>query len=87
MIFEVKFEEYTEWYQAKNQLHLLQSYENEHFGFQDIQSVTEISDEEAKKINIRNFDYEDDPLTMPEFIPLYDLAVGDDFVMLASNEI
>ena len=86
MIFEVKFEEYTEWYQAKNQLHLLQSYENEHFGFQDIQSVTEISDEDAKKINIRNFDYEDDPLTMPEFITLYDLAVGDDFVMLASNE-
>lgn len=86
MIFKLTFEDKTEWCQAKSQLHLLQSYEREYQGFHDIQEVTEISDEEAKTIMLKNTDYdESDPTDAAEF-SLFDSVVGDDFVIVGSSE-
>ncbi|HET8885565.1 MAG TPA: hypothetical protein VFM70_04340 [Salinimicrobium sp.] len=86
MIFKLKFEDKTEYLTAKNQLHLLQNYEEEFFGFQDIQEVIEISDEEAKKIMLKNIEYnENDPDDLEEF-SLYDTSVGDDFCLVGSSE-
>ena len=86
MIYKLKFEDRIEWCQAKSQLHLLQSYEKEHGGFQEIEEVTEISEAEAKTIMLKNSDYnESDPTDMKEF-SLYDTVVGDDFVIVGSTE-
>lgn len=86
MIFKLKFEDKTEFLTAKNQLHLLQSYEDEFYGFQEIEEVTEISEEEAKNIMLKNTDYdENDPEDLEE-ISLYDSAVGDDFCLVGSSE-
>jgi len=57
MIYRLKFDDRTEFAQAKNHLHLLQSYEAEFEGFQDIEEVEEITDEEAKTIMLKNNDY------------------------------
>lgn len=88
MILKLKFEDKTEWCQAKNQLHLLQSYQKEeHEGFHDILEVIEISDEEAKTIMLKNMDYdEDNPDDMPKEFSLYDTVSGDDFCILGSTD-
>lgn len=86
MIFKLKFDDRTEYATAKNQLHLLQSYESENQGFQEIEEVIEISDEEAKTIMLSNPDYDEtDPDDMPE-ISLFDSAVGDEFLIIGSTE-
>lgn len=86
MIFQLKFDDRTEWCQAKNQLHLLQSYEKEQEGFQDILEVKEISEEEAKTIMLTNTDYdENDPLDEIEF-SLFHSVIGDDFLIIGSTE-
>lgn len=86
MIFKLESPDRTEWCQAKSQLHLLQSYEKECSGFHDIESVTEISDEEAKTIMLKNSDYdENDPNDSPEW-SLYDAVVGDDFCIVGSTD-
>ena len=73
---------------AKDQLHLLQSYDSEFdLVLQDIEDIQEISEEESKTCMVRNNDFDiDNPDDMPEQISLYDLAVGDDFAMIASTE-
>lgn len=87
MIFKLKFEDRTEFAQAKNQLHLLQSYEQEFNGFQDIEEVEEISDEEAKTTMIINTDYEEGSEDdMPKEFCLLDMVVGEDFQIIASTE-
>lgn len=87
MIFKLKFEDRTEFAQAKNQLHLLQSYEQEFNGFQDIEEVEEISDEEAKTTMIINTDYEEGSEDdMPKEFCLLDMVVGGDFQIIASTE-
>lgn len=86
MIFKMEFEDRTEWWQAKNQLDLLQSYEREYEGFQDIKNVTEISDEDAKTIMLQNTEYdENDPESFKE-ISLFDMVVGDDFCLVGSTD-
>jgi len=86
MIFKLKFDDRTEFAQAKSHLHLLQSYESEYDGFQDMEELEEISEEEAKKIMLKNTDYdESDPDDMEE-ISLYDSVVGDDFVLVGSTD-
>lgn len=86
MIFEIQFPQRKDFAQAKNELHLLQNYCIE-YGFEeflDIDKVTEISTEEAKKIMLKNTDlstFEESP----EF-SLYDVALGDDFVIVGSTE-
>ncbi len=86
MIFKLTFDFKTEFCQAKSQLHLLQSYEKECGDFQQIQEVTEISNEEAKAIMLSNNEHdENDPTSSPEF-SLFDTVVGDDFVIVGSSE-
>lgn len=72
---------------AKSQLHLLQSYAAEQkLDLQKIEDLQEVTEEEAKSIMITNIDFdEDDPDDM-EKIPLFDLAVGDEFCIIASTE-
>ena len=90
MIFKLTFQEdenRVDWYQAKNQLHLLQNYEKECDDFHDIKEVVEISDEEAKKIMLVNTDYDkENPDDMPKEFSLYDAVSGDDFLMVGSTE-
>ena len=86
MIYKLTFEDKTEWCQAKSQLHLLQSYEKEINGFQDIQEVTEISEEEAKSIMLINTEYDENDPTDGKEIPLFDFVSGDDFAIVGSTE-
>ena len=86
MIYKLKFDDRTEYATAKNQLHLLQSYESENQGFKEIEEVIEISEEEAKTIMLSNSDYDEtDPDDMPE-ISLFDSAVDDEFMIVGSTE-
>lgn len=87
MIYKLKSAAVTEFATAKNHLHLLQSYDTEFGGFQDIEEVEEISDEDAKKIMILNTEYsKNDKESLPKEISLYDLSCGDDFEIIASTE-
>lgn len=86
MIFKIKFADATEYAQAKSQLHLLQEYHREYEGFLDIEEVTEVSDEEAKSIMIKNTDYDKDDKDDVEEMTLFDTVCGDDFVIVASTE-
>ena len=86
MIYKIVCDDRTEWAQAKSQLHLLQSYDDDLNGFHDITEVVEISEEEAKAIMLRNVDYnEDNPDDVKE-ISLFDSVFGDDFNIVGSTE-
>lgn len=86
MIYKLIFEDRIEYVQAQSQLHLLQSYDQEYDDFQMIKEVVEISDEEAKKIILKNIDYDpDDPGDLEEFT-LYSQAYGDDFIILGGTD-
>lgn len=86
MIFKLIFEDKKEFCQAKSQLHLLQSYEKEYEGFQEINEVVEISEEEAKKIMLSNSEYDENDPTDSAEVSLFDQIVGDDFVIVGSTE-
>lgn len=89
MIYKLSFQDgRTDWCTAKDQLHLLQAYDQDYeFSLQEVKTITEISDEEAKGIMVRNSEFdEDSPNDMPEKISLFDLAVGDEFEIIASTE-
>jgi hypothetical protein len=87
MIFKLIFDDKTEYAQARDMLHLLQSYEQEYIDFQEIKEVIELSDEEAKEIMLINVDWdEDDPDDMEREFSLYSQAVGDDFCVIGSSE-
>ena len=84
MIFKLIFDDKQEYAQAKSQLHLLQEYDKEYEGFEDILEVVEISGEEAKEIMLKNTDlstFEE----CPEF-SLFDIVCGDDFAIVGSTE-
>lgn len=83
MIYKLTFDDGRfDYCTAKDQLHLLKSYDASYFGLslQEIESIDEISDEEAKLIIIKNTD------ELPEETNLYELAVSDDFAIIASTE-
>ena len=89
MIYKLSFEDgRIDWCTAKDQLHLLKSYDADYdLPLQEIEAIAEISDEEAKAIMVRNTEFdEDNPDDMPEQLCLFDLAVGDDFEIIASTE-
>jgi hypothetical protein len=89
MIYKLKFDDgRIDWCSAKDQLHLLKSYDAENdLPIQEIESIDEISDEEAKTIMVKNTEFdEDNPDVMPEELCLYDLSNGDDFAIIASTE-
>lgn len=85
MIFKIKFENKTEYAQAKDMGDLLQSYQEEYGDdVKEIKSVSEISEAQAKKIKLKNTDlstYDE----CPEF-SLYDTVSGDDFIIVGSTE-
>ena len=89
MIFKLEFSDKTEFAQAKTQLHLLQEWNKEYDDFDDILEVTEISEEEAKTIMLKNNEYNDelpeDDENFKEF-SLYDASVGEDFCVIGSTE-
>jgi hypothetical protein len=88
MIYKLTFDDgRIDWCTAKDQLHLLKSYDADFdLPLQEIETLEEISDEQAKTIMVANTEYdENDPEDM-ETICLFDLAVGDDFCIIASTE-
>lgn len=89
MIYKLTFDDdRTDWCTAKDVLHLLKSYDSDFdLSLQEIEYLQEITDDEAKTIMVRNNEFnESKPDDMPEEISLYDLAVGDDFNIIASTE-
>lgn len=89
MIYKLTFEDgRIDWCTAKNELHLLKSYDADFdLPLQEIEDLQSITDEEAKTIMVKNTEFdEDNPDEMPEQISLYDLSVGEDFAIIASTE-
>lgn len=90
MIFKLTFEDgRIDWCTAKDQLHLLKSYDAEfELPLQELESIVEISDEDAKTIRVRNSDYDEDyPDDEQEYFYLSDIAEGGErFAIIASTE-
>jgi len=89
MIYKLTFEDgRIDWCTAKDELHLLKSYDADFdLPLQEIESLLEISEEDAKTIMVRNTEFdEDEPDDMPEELPIWKLAVDDDFCIIASTE-
>lgn len=89
MIFEIKHKsKVIEYAQAKNVLHLITSYDDEYSGVDGIVSISEITEDEAKKSPLRNTEYNeyDENNDIPPEIMLFDLVCGDDFVIVGSTE-
>ena len=88
MIYKLTFEEgRVDWCTAKSQLHLLKSYDEDfELNIQELESIEEISEEEAKTTMVRNTEYDEEDPDDDELISIWDLAIGDDFVIIASSE-
>jgi hypothetical protein len=89
MIYKLTFEDgRTDWCTAKNQLHLLKSYDAEYdLQLQQIESLEEISEDRAKTIMVQNTEFDEDhPDDMPEQLSVLELAVDDTFCIIASTE-
>ena len=88
MIYKLTFDDgRIDWCTAKDQLHLLKSYDADYdLPLQEIESIEEISDALAMTTMVSNTDYDESDPDDVETISLYDLANGDDFSMIASNE-
>jgi hypothetical protein len=88
MIYKLTFQDgRIDWCTAKNQLHLLKSYDAEFdLPLQELEEIQEITDEQAKLIQVSNTEYDhSDPDDSPT-LPLFDFADGDEFVIIASTE-
>lgn len=89
MIYKITFDDgRIDWCTAKDPLHLSQSYDaGYYFSLQEIESIDEISDEEAKTIMVDNTEFDgESPDDMHEQISLYDLAISEDFAIIASTD-
>jgi hypothetical protein len=89
MIYKLTFEDgRIDWCTAKDELHLLKSYDADFdLPLQEIESLEEISEEQAKTIMVRNTEFDEDETDdMPEELSIWELAVGDDFCVIASTE-
>lgn len=89
MIYKLTFDDgRIDWCTAKNELHLLKSYDADFdLPLQEIEDLQSITDEEAKTTMVNNSDPQDDITNdMPEQISLYDLATSDEFEIIASSE-
>ncbi len=85
MIFKLDFKDKMEYVQAKGWFALIEGYTKE-FGedeFKKVKFITPISDEEAKKIIIKNID-ESTVEECPDFT-LYDIVVGFEFLVVSST--
>lgn len=88
MIYKITWEDgRVDWCTAKNELHLLQSYDKEFdLYLQEITDLQKVSNTEAKKTKVINWDYvEGDTDDQPHWI-LFDLVTSDQFVRIASTE-
>ena len=87
MIYKITFDDgRIDWCTAKDQLHLLKSYDAGYtYSLQEIESIDEISDEEAKTIMVDNTEGENQD-DMHEQISLYDLSISEDFAIIASTD-
>ncbi len=88
MIYKLSFiDGRIDWCTAKDQLHLLKSYDLDFdLPLQEIDSLEEISEELAKTIMVRNTEYDENDPEDSETISLLDLAVDEDFLIIASTE-
>lgn len=89
MIYKLAFEDgHTDWCTGKDLVHLLKSYDAElGLRIQDIESIEKISEEASKSIMARNSEYDEDhPDEMPKELYLLELAIGNDFSVIASTE-
>lgn len=89
MIFRIVYNDGSKyWCTAKNVLHLLQRYDEQFdLELQEIESIDELTEAEEKEFYVHNTSYDPtDPQDMDERISLWDLAVGDEFAVIASNE-
>lgn len=89
MIFKITYDdERIEFCTAKDQLHLLKSYDLTHeLCLQEIESIEELTDDQAKKIMVFNTDYDElDPESEPKEVSLFSLHVNDDFGFIAGSE-
>lgn len=89
MIYKLTFDDgRIDWCTAKDQLHLLKSYDKGYdLALQEIENIEEIEEEQAKTIMVHNTEFdEDNPDDMPEQLSIWELAVGDDFEIIASTE-
>lgn len=86
MLFKLEFQERNEYAQAKSLSHLREEYEKEYGDNEPLleEMITIISEEEAKKIILKNMD-ESTSEECPEF-SLWDIAGGDYFAVLATTE-
>lgn len=90
MIYKITFEDgRIDWCTAKDQLHLLKAYDKDFdLSLQDIESIDEVSDEEAKTTMFINDDFDGNFSELEwEEISLYDAAwAEDEFRIVASTE-
>ena len=88
MIYKLTFDDgRIDWCTAKDQLHLLKSYDADFdLPLQGIESLEEISDALAMTTMVLNTEYDGNDTEDVETISVYDLAVGDDFCIIASTE-
>ncbi|MFZ2432512.1 MAG: hypothetical protein WAW57_15340 [Lutibacter sp.] len=88
MIYKITFDDgRIDWCTAKDQLHLLKSYDADFdLPLQGIESLEEISDALAMTTMVVNTEYDGNDTEDVETISVYDLAVGDDFCIIASTE-
>lgn len=77
-----------DWCTAKDQLHLLKSYDKDYdLPLQEIEEIEEIEEEQAKTIMVTNIEFDgDNSYDMPEQLSIWELAVDDDFDIIASTE-
>lgn len=85
MIYKLTFEDgRIDWCTAKNELHLLKSYDADFdLPLQEIEDLQSITDEEAKAIMVKNTEFDEEN---PNEISLYDLSIGEDFAIIASTK-
>ena len=89
MIFKLTFYDgRIDWCTAEDMFHLLKSYDAEYeMSLQELDSVEEIPEEEAKATMVTNTEFdEDNPDDMPEEISIWNLAICDEFEIIASTE-
>lgn len=88
MIYKLTFDDgRIDWCTAKDQLHLLKSYDKDYdLTLQEIKSIEEISDALAMTTMVANTEYDETDPEDVETISVYDLATGDDFCIIASTE-
>lgn len=87
MIYKIKFDDgRIDFCTAQNIVHLIKTYDDLYdFPIQELESIDEISEEEAKTIEVRNRDYDEEDLDDQELFPLSHYVNGDDFEMIASS--